>query len=135
MKTKTTNAPEVGNTNAPVRIYIDGAGSRPDGKGSGFAWVREATGEKKVHHEDGLTNNEAEYRGLIAALNELPEGSTAQIFTDSMLVFGQFDGRFKVLSRSLAALLAEVRAVIERKKLNVTVSWIPRQENLAGKLI
>jgi hypothetical protein len=41
-----------------IVIHCDGAGSRPDGKGSGFAWIQPHTGEKHVEHVDGLTNNQ-----------------------------------------------------------------------------
>ena len=49
------------NVSEVVRIYTDGAGKRPDGNGSGFAWVREDTRERHVERIPGLSNNEAEY--------------------------------------------------------------------------
>jgi ribonuclease HI len=119
----------------PVRIFTDGAGARPDGKGSGFAWIREDTGEKYIHHEDGLTNNRAEYRAVLALVEALPKASAAEVLTDSDLVANQFNKRYKVLDPMLAELLAKIRKVIDGKRLEVTVSWVPRQANLAGKLL
>ncbi len=119
----------------PVRIFADGAGSRPDGKGSGWAWIREDTGEKQIHREDGLTNNRAEYRAVLAVVEALPKGASAEVLTDSDLVANQFNKRYKVLDPMLAELLAKVRKVVAGKKLDVTVSWVPRQANLAGKLL
>jgi ribonuclease HI len=117
------------------RIYCDGSGARPDGSGSGFAWLNEVTGEKHIERKDGLTNNEAEYWGLLSALNALSVGTTAEIFTDSLLMSSQLNDRFRVLNPKLIKLLDEVRSVVERKKLEVTISWIPRAHNPAGKLL
>jgi len=119
----------------PIKVFTDGAGARPDGTGSGFAWIHADTGEKHIERVDKLTNNEAEYRGMLSALKSLPTGATAHVFTDSTLLSGQFNGQFKVSNSNLARLLAEVRSVVRDKKLTVAVSWIPRQENLAGRLL
>jgi len=119
----------------PDRIFIDGAGQRPDGTGSGFAWVRASTGAKRVQRVDGLTNNQAEYRAMLAALDEIAQGSEIEILTDSVLVAEQFHDRYKVRNPILIKILSEVRALIARKKLTVCVSWIPREENIAGKLL
>jgi hypothetical protein len=54
---------------------------------------------------------------------------------DSMLICSQFTGRFRVLNPKLAGLLAAIRDLIERKNLSVKLTWIPRRENLADKLL
>ena len=56
---------------AIVRIFTDGSGQRPDGTGSGYAWLRKDTGEKKIVRKNGLTNNQAEYWAIISALENL----------------------------------------------------------------
>lgn len=58
----------------PIVIYVDGAGCRPDGRGSGFAWIQPSSGEQHIEQIDGLTNNQAEYRALISALVALRAG-------------------------------------------------------------
>jgi ribonuclease HI len=116
-------------------FHIDGAGERPDGTGSGFAWVRLDRDEDRVRYTDGLTNNQAEYRGLIAVLKYLLPGSSAQILTDSQLVCEQFNNRWAVHDPDLRALLQKARDLIEDKELEIRVRWIPRGENLAGKLL
>jgi len=78
-----------------VVIHCDGAGSRPDGKGSGFAWLQPRTGERHIEHVDGLTNNQAEYFALISALNSLANGSAAQVFTDSQTDVVASDGQLQ----------------------------------------
>jgi ribonuclease HI len=116
-------------------FHIDGAGPRPDGTGSGFAWVRLDRDEERVRRVDGLTNNQAEYRGLIAVLKYLSPGSSARIHSDSQLVCEQFNDRWAVHDPDLRALLQKARDLIESKELSVQVRWIPREENLAGKLL
>jgi ribonuclease HI len=119
----------------PLRIYTDGAGSRPDGKGSGFAWFREDTGDKHIERVDGLTNNEAEYRGLRSAVESLPKRTVVEILTDSQLMCSQFNGVYKIRDPKLQNLLQEIREVIAAKELRVTVAWVPRSINVSGKLL
>src|ERR1039458_6284472 len=96
------------NTTATLKIFhIDGAGARPDGTGSGFAWARIGTEKQSIKRVEGLTNNEAEYRALLAVLKYLAEGSRARIFTDSQLVCQQFNGNWAVNDDKLATLLAD----------------------------
>lgn len=118
-----------------IRIYCDGAGSGPDGKQSGFAWLREDTGQRHVERMDGLTNNEAEYRAVISALKPLPAGSGVEVFTDSLLVVSQLRGEYRIREPRLARLAAEVQTSAQRKRLHLKVSWVPRGQNRAGKLI
>jgi ribonuclease HI len=129
------NVVSEGKSASLVRIFCDGAGARLDGTGSGFAWLRPDTGEKHVERQDGLTNNEAEYRSLLSAAQNLTDGSQAEIFTDSELMCRQFNGTAKVLDHKLQALLSDVRTTIGRKRLSITLQWISRQQNLAGKLL
>jgi len=117
------------------KIFVDGAGCRPDGKGSKFAWTCPETGEKHIECLDGLTNNQAEYRGLVGALDSLPLGTKAEVFSDSLLMCSQFNGEFKVNDPSLSDLLEKARAIIARNKLKITLQWIRRAQNLAGKLL
>jgi ribonuclease HI len=120
----------------PLKLFhIDGAGARPDGSGSGFAWVRLGTQAQRVYQEDELTNNAAEYRALLSVLKYLAEGSRARVFTDSQLVCEQFHGRWSVNDPKLIDLRSKARDLIQKKLLDVDVRWIPRRENLAGKLL
>jgi ribonuclease HI len=120
---------------AVKRFHIDGAGARPDGTGSGFAWVRLGTERQRVHREDGLTNNAAEYRALLSVLRYLAAGRRARIFTDSQLVCEQYNGRWAINDPKLVTLLTQARDLIEDKELEIEVRWIPREENVAGKLL
>lgn len=117
------------------RIHVDGAGQRPDGAGSGYARYNETTGEQRAKRVDGLTNNEAEYRGLIYALLNVPRGSELEIFSDSQLMVNQFCGNFAVRNPNLASLLKRAREIIQERQLTVTLTWVPREQNLAGRLL
>jgi ribonuclease HI len=93
------------------------------------------TDKQRVKRVDGLTNNQAEYWGLIAVLQYLAEGSCAVIRTDSQLLCEQFNSRWAVNDAQLLALLSDARKLIREKKLDIDVRWIPREENVAGKLL
>ncbi len=116
-------------------FHIDGAGSRPDGTGSGFAWICLDSGRQRVKRVDGLTNNEAEYRALISVLRNEAPGSRALIYTDSQLLYGQFSGQYAVRVSRLGDLLSWARELIREQELEVELRWIPRERNLAGKLL
>ncbi len=118
-----------------IRIFTDGSGCRPDGKGSAIAWLREDNGAKKVERTDGLTNNEAEYGAVFSALKAVPDKSAVEVLSDSELVCCQFDSKWKVSSPSLAVLLSKIRELITIKALTVKLTWIPRRDNLAGKML
>jgi ribonuclease HI len=118
-----------------IRIFTDGAGKRPDGNGSGLAWVREDTREQHVERIPGLSNNEAEYRGVISAIKPLPKGSPVEVLSDSLLVVSQLRGEYRIRDPKLEKLATEVRTIAEQKQLVLKVTWIPRRENLAGKLL
>lgn len=118
-----------------IRIFTDGAGQRVDGKGSGFCWLREDTGERHIEHVDGLSNNVAEYKAVISALEKIKQGATVEILTDSLLVVSQMRGEWRILDSALAKLAGEVKTIAERKRLNLTLTWIPRNQNRAGKLL
>jgi ribonuclease HI len=119
----------------PLRIFTDGAGARPDGKGSGYGFLRTDTGEKQVTREDGLTNNQAEYKGIILALESLPRGTVVEVCTDSEVICAQLNRTYSVRNPKLALLWNDVQEVIQRKSLKTTFVWVPRQENPAGKLL
>lgn len=116
-------------------FHIDGAGSQPGGTGSGTAWVKLGTDRQRVEWMDGLTNNQAEYGALIAVLEYVHEGSSVRIFSDSQLIVEQFNRRYAVRDPKLVRLLAKVRRLEQEKELDVELLWIPRGQNLAGKLL
>ena len=115
--------------------YFDGAGMRPDGTGSGYSWHIENNGIKMVQRMDGLTSNQAEYRGLLSLVKHLPEGTKATLYSDSQLVVSQVNKVWAVRDPELKRLLYLVRDAIQERHLKVTLKWVPRKENRAGKLL
>jgi broad specificity phosphatase PhoE/ribonuclease HI len=76
------------------------------------------------------TNNVAEYRGLIAGLDDAARlGATeVAVYMDSKLVVEQMSGRWKVKHPDLIELNAEARKLASRFD-RVTYEWIPRERN------
>ncbi|OBK37778.1 bifunctional RNase H/acid phosphatase [Mycobacterium sp. 1245111.1] len=76
------------------------------------------------------TNNVAEYRGLIAGLEEAANlhATEVAVSMDSKLVIEQMSGRWKVKHPDLAELNAQARSLASRFD-RVSYTWIPRAEN------
>ncbi|MDT5244018.1 MAG: ribonuclease / adenosylcobalamin/alpha-ribazole phosphatase [Mycobacterium sp.] len=76
------------------------------------------------------TNNVAEYRGLIAGLEEAAKlGATdVDVLMDSKLVVEQMSGRWKVKHPDIAALHQQAIALSTRFE-HITYAWIPRAKN------
>ena len=76
------------------------------------------------------TNNVAEYRALIAGLDDAAKlGATeAAVFMDSKLVVEQMSGRWKVKHPDLAELHAQARVLASRFE-RISYAWIPRARN------
>lgn len=76
------------------------------------------------------TNNVAEYRGLIAGLEEAAKLNAGEVAVamDSKLVVEQMSGRWKVKHPDLAELHAQARGLASAFD-RVTYQWIPRAEN------
>ena len=76
------------------------------------------------------TNNVAEYRGLIAGLDDaLSLGATeAAVYLDSKLLVEQMSGRWKVKHPDLIELHAQARSRAARFA-RISYSWIPRERN------
>jgi len=133
--TEQTHPQELAHGAKPLTMFFDGAGCRPGGEGSGFAWFCPDTGQRHVERVKGLTNNQAEYRAFLAALQNVPQGSTVEMFSDSQLICSQYAGDYRVKDSALQELLSEIQALILKNQLKVKLQWVPRSRNLAGKLL
>jgi len=76
------------------------------------------------------TNNAAEYRGLLAGLEEAVKlGATdVDVMMDSKLVVEQMSGRWKVKHPDIAALHQQAAALSARFE-HISYTWIPRAKN------
>ncbi|MFG2321612.1 bifunctional RNase H/acid phosphatase [Streptomyces sp. NPDC048568] len=115
-------------------VEADG-GSRGNPGPAGYgAVVRDAaTGETLVEvaeHLGVVTNNVAEYRGLLAGLRaarELDPDARVHVRMDSKLVVEQMSGRWKIKHPDMKPLAAEAARVFPPGR--VTYEWIPRADN------
>jgi broad specificity phosphatase PhoE/ribonuclease HI len=117
-----------------VLVEADG-GSRgnPGPAGYGAVVKDAATGEVLAERQAFLgvvTNNVAEYSGLIAGLAAATElgASTVDVRMDSKLVVEQMSGRWKIKHPSMQPLAAEARELAAGFS-RVRYEWIPRAEN------
>ena len=120
-----------------MRFYIDGGvrGHQTPGKRRGLIAVVYDR-KRVVEAVGGVTNNQAEYLALIRAL-ELArrEGDTAvEILSDSELLVRQMRGEYAVRSPNVAPLYKKAKELVCGFK-HFTIQWVPRGENLAGKVL
>ncbi|MEV7325819.1 bifunctional RNase H/acid phosphatase [Streptomyces sp. NPDC093970] len=115
-------------------VEADG-GSRgnPGPAGYGAVVVDAATGETLAEAAEYLgvvTNNVAEYRGLLAGLRaarDLDPAAVVHVRMDSKLVVEQMSGRWKIKHPDMKPLALEAGRVFPADR--VTYEWIPRAEN------
>ena len=125
---------------ADVAIVFDGGSLGNPGRGYGSFRLRrrDAPWSQAVRLEFGprVTNNEAEYRALIAALEAAaaaagdPGRTSLEVLGDSQLVLNQLRGRWKVRAENLRAHHARARALLDRFAA-VRLTWQPRAESVA----
>lgn len=108
-------------TDGSSTIGIKSAHCVTDGTGKILAF-------KELKYPDALSNNQEEYRGVIAALKLCKEGD--EILSDSLLVVNQVKGLFKVKQPHLKPLCEQAQKLLAEKKAKL--SWISRDENPAG---
>ena len=102
-----------------------------DGSGSGHSAAHFSDDEVYLTHQKGATNNEAEYNGVILALEHLPAGAKATIQSDSQLVVNQLNGKYRINYPHLNLKRQAILALIGKKRLDVRIEWIPREKNKA----
>ncbi|WP_329432220.1 bifunctional RNase H/acid phosphatase [Streptomyces anthocyanicus] len=121
----------------PAREFVveadGGSRGNPGPAGYGAVVLDPVTGEALVEAAEYLgvvTNNVAEYRGLLAGLRaaaELDPDATVHVRMDSKLVVEQMSGRWKIKHPDMKPLAAEAARVFPPAR--VTYEWIPRASN------
>ena len=88
-----------------------------------------------VLYNHQVTVNEGEYLAVISALTDAlrRKRTSIELFTDSQLVVSQVSGRWKCNHEHLRVLRDKVRQLTQNQV--ITIGWIPREENLAGRLL
>jgi len=117
-----------------VIVEADG-GSRGNPGPAGYGSVVWTADHETVLAESkqaigSATNNVAEYRGLIAGLEEAVKVGAAEVDVrmDSKLVVEQMSGRWQVKHPDLRVLMAQAKSVAA-KFGRIEYAWIPRAEN------
>jgi len=114
-----------------VSVYVDGSG----GPNSGYGYFVKETGESFYEKKPELTNNQAEYLAIISALNKFVNSKEdITIFSDSKNTVNQLNHEFAINNEQLRNFARDAWGIIG-KFSNLSIVWIPRKENLAGKML
>ncbi len=131
-------------TPARLIIYTDGASSGNPGPAAIGAVIQDGQGRviSRISRRIGrATNNQAEYRAIITALEEAVHLGAGEVYikSDSELVVKQLKGRYRVKKATLRPLYQEVVKLVGSLEA-FTITHIPREQNreadrLAGKAL
>ena len=116
-----------------VVIHADGAAEPNPGPAAIGATIKDEQGRliASISRPIGrATNNQAEYRAIIAALEKAIELGAKQvdIKLDSQLVVRQISGRYRVKNAALKLLYQQVKH-LQGLLEGFTITHIPRQQN------
>ncbi len=128
--------------NTDYTIVFDGGSRGNPGVGYGsYALRRNVDGKvrkKRLRFGELVTSNQAEYRALIASLEDLigtirkggrsPDKFSVEIKGDSKLIINQIQGSWKTKSLDLMPLRDRVEELIARMGA-VEITWQPREES------
>ena len=114
-----------------TNIYVDGSG----GPKSGYGFFVKETGESFYEEKPGITNNQPEYLAIISALKKYENyDDEVIIYSDSKNTVSQLNHDFAINNDQLRSLAREAWSLIANFS-NLTINWVPRNENLAGKML
>ena len=114
-----------------ISIFVDGSG----GSNGGFGFFVKETGESFYEKKPEITNNQAEYMAIISVLKKFVNSDDEiTIYSDSKNTVNQLNHEFAINNEKLRDLARE-SCVIIAKFSNLFIVWIPRKENLAGKML
>ena len=114
-----------------LSIFVDGSG----GPHSGYGFFVKETGESFYRKEPNITNNQAEYMAIISALKKFSN------ITDEILIYSDSKNTVLQLNREYAINNDQLRSLaretweLAAKFPNLKIKWIPRNQNLAGKML
>jgi len=114
-----------------ISVYVDGSG----GSDGGYGFFVKETGESFYEKKPEITNNQAEYLAIISALKKFVDTDyEITIFSDSQNTVNQLNHEFAINNEKLRDLARESWLIIG-KFSHLSIVWIPRKENLAGKML
>lgn len=114
-----------------ISVFVDGSG----GPNGGFGYFVKESGESFYEKKPDITNNQAEYMAIIAALRKFSgTDEVITIYSDSKNTINQLNHEFAINNDVLRE-LARVAWELIGKYSDLKLQWIPRKENLAGKML
>ncbi|MFC1928233.1 ribonuclease HI family protein [Chloroflexota bacterium] len=120
-------------------VFTDGASKGNPGPAAIGAAIKDEQGRLVTSISQGIghtTNNQAEYKAIIAALEQTIKLGAAQveIRSDSELVVRQITGQYRVKKASLKPLYLKVKQ-LQSQLESLTITHIPRQQNTAADIL
>src|SRR3990167_8645994 len=119
-----------------IKIYTDGgARGNPGPAGAGIVFCDD---KKQIKHKISrylgeMTNNQAEYRAVILALDYIEQEKIQfdeiYFYLDSQLVVEQLNQRYKIKNQGLKPLFWEIREKILKLGGKINFEFVPREEN------
>ena len=114
-----------------ISVFVDGSG----GSNAGYGYFVKETGESFYEKKSEITNNQAEYMAIISALNKFVDyDDEITIYSDSKNTVNQLNHEFAINNEQLRDLAREAWSIIG-KFSKLSIVWVPRKENLAGKML
>ena len=114
-----------------ISVYVDGSG----GSNSGYGYFVRETGDSFYEKQPNLTNNQAEYMGVISALKKFAgSGIPVTIFSDSQNTVNQLNHKYAINNDRLRE-LARQAWLLAAQIPDLHIVWVPRGENLAGRML
>ena len=114
-----------------ISVYVDGSG----GSNAGYGYFVKETGESFYEKKPEITNNQAEYLAILSALKKyVNSNEKITIYSDSKNTVNQLNHKFAINNEKLRNLAQEAWNLIGTFS-NLSIVWIPRNENMAGKML
>jgi len=118
-----------------IEVYVDGSG-----KGDAVFYIRNWE-EVMKWPTKAQTHNEAEYYAVHGALQRIANGKIIEsvtVYSDSLVVVSQLNKEYNIKKdalRNIALTIWEIVAEMKKRNQLVTFIWVPREQNLAGKIL
>ena len=110
-----------------IKVWVDGAPHE--------ICVIIGSDEPIIIKNDYVTNTTGEYHALKTALESIKTYEKYVIYTDSQVVAFQMRGLYKINHEHLLLLKTECENIIEDRGLDIVIEWVPREQNLAGRIL
>lgn len=114
-------------------IYVDGAARGNPGPAAIAAIIKDEQGKPLASISQRIgttTNNQAEYKAIIAALEKVISlgAKRVEVKSDSELVVKQINGEYRVKKAHLKPLYQQVKQLQDSLE-SLTITHIPRRQN------